>query len=111
MGDMIVVRYADDLVFGFEHEADARRFLDAMRARLEAFALSLRLDKTRIIAFGRHASADRSARGLGKASPSSGRYYISHTQPLGIEIQCPQSPRDHTNLRSGTPAGFGAWRT
>jgi RNA-directed DNA polymerase len=65
-GDMIVVRYADDLVFGFEHEADARRFLDAMRARLEAFALSLHPDKTRIVEFGRHAAADRAARGLGK---------------------------------------------
>ena len=70
-GDMIVVRYADDLVFGFEHEADARRFLDAMRARLEAFALSLHPDKTRIIEFGRFAAADRAARGLGKASTSS----------------------------------------
>ena len=65
-GDMIIVRYADDLVFGFEHEADARRFLDAVRARLEAFALALHPDKTRIIAFGRHAAADRAARGLGK---------------------------------------------
>jgi len=65
-GDMIVVRYADDLVFGFEHEADARRFLDAMRARLEAFALSLHPDKTRIIEFGRFAASDRAARGLGK---------------------------------------------
>ncbi len=40
-GDMIVVRYADDLVFGFEREAEARRFLEAQRATLEAFALSL----------------------------------------------------------------------
>jgi RNA-directed DNA polymerase len=40
-GDMIIVRYADDVVVGFEHEGDARRFLDAMRARLEEFALSL----------------------------------------------------------------------
>jgi group II intron reverse transcriptase/maturase len=45
-GDMIVVRYADDLIAGFEHESDARRFLDAMRARFEAFALSLHPDKT-----------------------------------------------------------------
>ena len=65
-GDMIIVRYADDLVFGFEHEAEARRFLDAMRARLEAFALWLHPDKTRIIEFGRHAAADRAVRGLGK---------------------------------------------
>ena len=65
-GDMIIVRYADDLVVGFEHEADARRFLDAMRARLEEFALSLHPDKTRIIEFGPHAAANRAGRGLGK---------------------------------------------
>ena len=45
---MIVVRYADDLVAGFEHESDARRFLDAMRDRLGKFALSLHPDKTRL---------------------------------------------------------------
>jgi len=54
-GDMIIVRYADDLVAGFEHEADARRFLDAMHDRLATFALALHPDKTRIIRFGRHA--------------------------------------------------------
>jgi group II intron reverse transcriptase/maturase len=52
-GDMIIVRYADDLVVGFEHEADANRFLDAMRARFEEFTLSLHPDKTRLIEFGR----------------------------------------------------------
>jgi RNA-directed DNA polymerase len=65
-GDMIVVRYADDLVAGFEREADARRFLDAMRARFEAFALSLHPDKTRLIEFGRFAAANRERRGQGK---------------------------------------------
>jgi RNA-directed DNA polymerase len=65
-GDMIVVRYADDLVAGFEHEADARRFLDAMRARFEEFALSLHPDKTRLIEFGRFAAANREKRGQGK---------------------------------------------
>ena len=65
-GAMIIVRYADDLVLGFEHEADARRFLDAMRERLGAFALSLHPDKTRLIAFGRHAAAERKKAGLGK---------------------------------------------
>jgi len=65
-GDMIIVRYADDLVVGFEHEAEAGRFLDAMRARLEEFALSLHPEKTRIIEFGPHAAADREKRGLGK---------------------------------------------
>lgn len=65
-GDMIIVRYADDLVVGFEHEDDARRYLDAMRARIEEFMLSLHPDKTRLIEFGRHAAVDRERRGLGK---------------------------------------------
>jgi RNA-directed DNA polymerase len=65
-GDMIIVRYADDLIVGFEHETDARRFWDAMRERLQEFALSLHPDKTRLIEFGRFAAANRKRRGLGK---------------------------------------------
>src|SRR3984957_7549780 len=44
IGDVIILRYADDTVVGFEHETDPRRFLDMMRTRLEEFALSLGLD-------------------------------------------------------------------
>jgi RNA-directed DNA polymerase len=65
-GDMIIVRYADDIVAGFEHEADARTYLEAMRKRLEAFSLSLHPDKTRIIRFGRFAAQQRKERGQGK---------------------------------------------
>src|SRR5215467_1262832 len=65
-GDMIIVRYADDIVVGLEHETDARRFWEAMRKRLEDFSLSLHPDKTRLIEFGRHAAARRAQRGLGK---------------------------------------------
>jgi RNA-directed DNA polymerase len=65
-GDMIIVRYADDIVVGFEHETDARRFWEALRARLEGFALSLHPDKTRLIEFGRFAAANRERRGLGQ---------------------------------------------
>ncbi len=65
-GDMIIVRYADDLVVGFQQEGDARRFLDAMRGRLGEFQLSLHPDKTRLIEFGRFAATDRRLRGLGK---------------------------------------------
>src|ERR1700738_547050 len=50
-GNMIIVRYADDLIVGFEHETDARRFLDEMRKRLQEFALSLHSEKTRLIEF------------------------------------------------------------
>jgi RNA-directed DNA polymerase len=65
-GDMIIVRYADDLVVGFQHEADSRRFLDAMRTRFMEFALALHPDKTRLIEFGRFAAANREKRGQGK---------------------------------------------
>jgi RNA-directed DNA polymerase len=65
-GDMVITRYADDLVIGFQHDGDARRFLDAMRVRFEEFALSLHPDKTRLIEFGRHAAVRRDRRGLGK---------------------------------------------
>jgi RNA-directed DNA polymerase len=65
-GDMIIVRYADDIVVGFERETDARRFLDAMRERFESFSLSLHPEKTRLIEFGRFAAVNRKRRGLGK---------------------------------------------
>jgi group II intron reverse transcriptase/maturase len=65
-GDMIIVRYADDIVVGFEHETDARRFWDEMEKRLQEFALSLNPDKTRLIEFGRHVADRRARSGLGK---------------------------------------------
>jgi len=65
-GNMIIVRFADDIVVGIEHEADARRFWDAMRERLQEFALSLHPEKTRLIEFGRRAATRRAQHGLGK---------------------------------------------
>jgi RNA-directed DNA polymerase len=65
-GNVIVVRYADDIVVGFEHEADARQFWDAMRKRFEQFALELHGEKTQLLEFGRFAAARRKRRGLGK---------------------------------------------
>jgi group II intron reverse transcriptase/maturase len=65
-GNVIIVRYADDIVMGFEHEADARSFMEAMRLRFEQFLLVLHPDKTRLLEFGRHAAANRRQRGLGK---------------------------------------------
>ena len=65
-GDMVIVRFADDFVVGFEHEADAQRFRDALRQRFEEFSLSLHPDKTRLIEFGRHAADRRARAGLGK---------------------------------------------
>jgi RNA-directed DNA polymerase len=65
-GQVIIVRYADDTVVGFEHEAEAKRFLADLRQRMEKFALSLHPDKTRLIEFGRFAAGSRARRGLGK---------------------------------------------
>jgi group II intron reverse transcriptase/maturase len=65
-GEMIVVRYGDDFVVGFEHERDANAFLAELRERFAQFGLELHPDKTRILEFGRSAAHNRAARGLGK---------------------------------------------
>jgi group II intron reverse transcriptase/maturase len=65
-GDVIIVRFADDITIGFEHEEDAQRFLIALRERFAKFGLELHPDKTRLIEFGRRAARDRATRGLGK---------------------------------------------
>src|SRR5215813_10529155 len=65
-GDLIVVRYADDLVVGFENRTEAERFLEAFRERLAKFGLELHAEKTRLIEFGRFAAQDREKRGEGK---------------------------------------------
>jgi hypothetical protein len=63
---MIMVRHADDLVLGFQREADARHFWEAMRERLLEFSLTLHPEKTRLIEFGGLAAAQREKRGLNK---------------------------------------------
>lgn len=65
-GQVIIVRYADDIVVGFEHEAQAQAFLVDLRQRMEQFALTLHPEKTRLIEFGRCAAQNRARRGLGK---------------------------------------------
>ena len=65
-GNVIMVRYADDIVVGLEHRADAERFMAEMRQRMAAHELTLHPQKTRLIEFGRHAAKDRESRGLGK---------------------------------------------
>jgi RNA-directed DNA polymerase len=65
-GDVIIVRFADDYIVGFQHEDDARRFLAELRERLAKFNLELAAEKTRLIRFGRFAAQQRQARGQGK---------------------------------------------
>jgi RNA-directed DNA polymerase len=92
-GDMIIVRYADDLVAGFEHVDDARRFLDAMHERFDAFALSLHPEKTRLIEFGRQAAARRARSGLGR--PETFTF-------LGFTYICGRSRRGYFQLQRKT---------
>jgi RNA-directed DNA polymerase len=65
-GDVIIVRYADDAVLGFQHREEAERFLEQLRERLAKFGLELHPEKTRLIEFGRYAAERRKKRGEGK---------------------------------------------
>ena len=89
-GDMIMVRYADDLVVGFQHENDARRFWDAMRERLREFSLSLHPNKTRLIEFGRFAAQNCKKRGLAK--PETFKF-------LGFVLICGKSRRGDFQIK------------
>jgi RNA-directed DNA polymerase len=89
-GDMIMVRYADDIVVGFQHESDARRFRDAMRDRLREFSLSLHPAKTRLIEFGRFAAQNCKRRGRSK--PETFTF-------LGFVLICDKSQRGDFRIR------------
>jgi group II intron reverse transcriptase/maturase len=89
-GNVILVRYCDDMVVGFEHESDAERFQADLRERLEKFALTLHPDKTRLIEFGRRAADDRKKRGLGK--PATFNF-------LGFTHICGRSRAGHFQLK------------
>jgi RNA-directed DNA polymerase len=65
-GEVVVVRFADDTVLGFQYQADADRFLENLRERLAKFGLELRPEKTRRIEFGRYAEENRKRRNEGK---------------------------------------------
>ncbi|HXZ17198.1 MAG TPA: group II intron reverse transcriptase/maturase [Roseiarcus sp.] len=83
-GDMIMVRYADDIIVGFQHESDARTFWNAMRDRLTEFSLSLHPEKTRLIEFGRFVAQNRKKRGAPK--PETFKF-------LGFVLFCDKSRR------------------
>jgi group II intron reverse transcriptase/maturase len=65
-GEIIIVRWADDFVMGFQHRHEAERFLKELQERMSKFGLQLHPDKTRLIEFGRFAARDRKNRGEGK---------------------------------------------
>jgi group II intron reverse transcriptase/maturase len=65
-GDVIIIRYADDIVLGFRYEHEARAFLQDLQTRMRKFELALHPEKTRLIRFGRHAAEQRKRLGQGK---------------------------------------------
>jgi group II intron reverse transcriptase/maturase len=65
-GDMVIVRYADDFVVGFQAQSDAEKFLADLRERFAKFALELHPEKTRLFEFGAFADQNRRQRGEGK---------------------------------------------
>jgi RNA-directed DNA polymerase len=89
-GDMIIVRYADDIVIGFESSADAKRFHQDFRTRLAQFSLTLHPEKTRLLEFGRFAATNRARRGEGK--PETFNF-------LGFTHICGQSRRGYFQLK------------
>jgi RNA-directed DNA polymerase len=92
-GELVVVRYADDLVVGFEHRENAERFLSEFRERLAAFELELHPEKTRLIEFGRFAQGDRKQRGEGK--PETFTF-------LGFTHYCATNSKGHFVVRRRT---------
>ena len=102
-GDMIVLRYADDIVVGFECKADARRFWDEMRERLQEFSLSLHPEKTRLIEFGRFAATNRARRGLGKPETFNflGFTFICGRNSRGKFLLCRKTRRDRMRAKLG----------
>ena len=100
-GDMVCVRYADDIVLGFQHQSDARRFRDAMRERLQEFSLTLHPEKTRLIQFGRYAAQQRAERGLGKPETFDflGFTFICGKSKQGKFLLCRKSRRDRIRAK------------
>jgi RNA-directed DNA polymerase len=92
-GEMVFVRYADDLVVGFERREDAERFLREFRERLANFALELHPEKTRLIEFGRFAQVNRQQRGEGK--PETFTF-------LGFTHYCATNSKGHFVIRRRT---------
>ena len=96
---------ATHLIVGFQHEEDARRFLDTMRERLQEFALSLHPEKTRLIEFGRLAAENRKRRGLGKPETFTflGFVFICRKTRRGLLQIKRKSRRDRMRLAKPAP--------
>jgi hypothetical protein len=91
-GDVMIVRWADDFIAGFEHRSDAGRFLAGVGERFARFGLARHPDKTRLIEFGRFAAANRAARGEGKPETSG---FPGFTHLREVEERAALDPAHH----------------
>jgi group II intron reverse transcriptase/maturase len=94
-GDVVIVRYLDDFIVGFQYRDDAERCLSALRERLGQFSLTLHPDKTRLLEFGRYAVQNRQERGLGKPETF---------QFLGFVHSCGRTPKGEFMVHRHTAA-------
>ena len=122
-GDVIIVRFADDFIVGFEHQEDAEAFLAGLRERFAKFSLDLHPGKTRLIEFGRHAARDRAARGDGKpetfqflgfthicAASRGGRFWIRRkTDSKRMRAKLKQAKAEIMRRRHLPVPGQGRW--
>ena len=92
-GKVMAIRYADDLVVGFEHRDEAERFLKEFGERLAKFGLELHPEKTRLIEFGPNAARERGARGEGK---------LESFTFLGFAHSCGTTRQGHCKIRRQT---------
>ncbi len=99
-GDVIIVRYADDFVLGFQHRNKAERFLQELQERMAKFGLELHQEKTRLIEFGRQAASNRAMRGESKpetfnflgfthicAKKRKGKRFTIHRKTIGKRLK------------------------
>jgi hypothetical protein len=97
-GEMMIVRYADDAVLGFQHREEAERLLEQLRERLRKLGLELHPDKTRLIEFGRYAAERRKKRGEGKPETFNS---LGFTHICGTSHQrVVRFDANHPNIRS-----------
>ena len=95
-GEMIFVRYADDLVVGFEHQVEAERFLKEFRERLAKFGLEVHPEKTRLIEFGRSARRSRAERGEGVPETFA---FLGFTHRCGVTRKSGRFKLERTTVR------------
>jgi hypothetical protein len=118
VGEVIVVRYADDLVVGFESRTEAERFLASFRERLAKFGLELHVEKTRLVESGQFAERNRKRRGEGKPETFTFLGFTHHcgkrrsvgtfivwrktTKKRMVAKRCPRKPESAQRLPAST---------